>query len=136
MTRNPVPGLVMPSPHNTERQSENNHAVRNWSKSVSPRMLAVDTPLYAPTAAPTPPSDAYLMQGGYQTVAFTAGAGTLTLPKGFPNGVLSFSGNSFSNIIIGLDGFPSLTTIPLYAYQSFVTGYTGNVDVSYHVVGW
>ena len=92
MSRSLIPGLFLPRPHlATADQSLNNDALLRWSKSVSPRMLAVGLPIVG-TNPPTPPSDAYVSQMGRAVVTFTGTDpyfGTMTLPLAFPNGWLS-----------------------------------------------
>ena len=91
----------------------------------------------SPPAAGTGP---FYVQTGYQAVAFSGGAGTLTWPTAFPNGVLGcailpFFGAAYASII-GLNGTASKTSAPLYYYLIGTGLGSGTFDVSYVVYGY
>lgn len=92
-TQNPVPGLILPVPNNVQdpKQNINNQAVIRWAKTVSPRMLAIDTLLQTGGASPIKaPNDAFLMITGAPTIRFEGGGATLNFPEPFPNAIVSF----------------------------------------------
>lgn len=133
MSQNPIPTLVLPSPYDTTQQARNNQALILWSKTISPRMLGVGTPIFAINGAapPAPPSDAYLGFRGGVEVALTSGAGVLTLPVLFPTGWLSLQ----------MTGPGSYTYVTAFAGIQSVsirssTGATGTELVDVDAIGW
>jgi hypothetical protein len=100
-TRQPVPALLLLSPHDDSRTGDNFDSLARWSKTVGPRMLAIGSPIFGSNPPPTP-SDAWLFQRGLVSITFSSGLGTLTLPKAFPNGWLSLQ-------VTNVPGFGYLT---------------------------
>ena len=91
----------------------------------------------SPPAAGTGP---FYVQTGYQAVTFSGGAGTLTWPTAFPNGVLGcailpYFGAAYASII-GLNGTASKTSAPLYYYLIGTGLGSGTFNVSYVVYGY
>lgn len=128
---NPIPPLIMPAPNLAEtRQGDNNNAVLRWSKGVSPIMFGVGDPIVG-SNPPVPPSNAYLGQRGRQLVAFTAGIGTLTFPKAFPNGLLSaMLGGTFV-----VEYNPTGATLGSLPVTTSGIG-TGSAEVDFDLCGW
>lgn len=151
--QNPVPGLSLPGTQEAASNVRNNNTMLRWAKKISPRMLAVDQPLYYPTTAtipnskpPTPPTDAYLEQDGWQSVSFGSGTGILTLPKAFPNGILSaqltvIQQTTLLFVFLVLPWTGTLQEAILAGY-SFTGGAfvaltsPPNIAISYRFLGW
>jgi hypothetical protein len=136
--QNPIPGLsALIGPNSTADSPGNMNALLRWAKTISPRILAADATagessnaaLYCPagTAPPSCPSDAYLLIAGDQAVTFSAGAGLITLPQSFPNGILSAWVGPDSGADLGVwvavdsPAFTALNQLPVYGY-----GYSGS----------
>lgn len=141
MTQSPLPGLILPAPNDPTRIADNLNAILRWSKGLSPLMFGVGVPLVG-TNPPTPPSSAYLEQGGFQPVVFASGVGTLTFPKVFPNGVLCINVN-FADNTAQMDSLTLRTAAPApttaaVGLTGMVNGsaYTGTGYVSYKATGW
>lgn len=135
--QNPVPGLVIGV---NDPPPTVNQAVQQWARQVSPVMYGTGAPLFGTLPVPSAPSNAYLSQMGAAVVAFTSGNGSLTFPRPFPNGVLSFSGiinDTTTTDVVSLSygSGTSLTAIPL-VLNIDATAITLNVTVVFTVVGW
>lgn len=132
MTATPLPTLILPNPQGTTRPADNNNAIIRYTKTVSPRMYAVDGYIYSITGAPPPipPSDVFMMIAGYQVVAFSGGSGTLTFPQTIPNGLVSFVGVSTAGDAVGYSAF-SPTTVTVA-----ITGASTGVGISYQAIVW
>lgn len=131
---NPIPGLVLPSINppliQDPQVSKALQATQTWAKSVSPRMFAVGTAIYAPNGdPPTPPTDAYLGQRGIASVTISSGMGYLTLPEPFPNGWLSLQLTGGGNWAYDLFGVSLQRIQVLYSLNA-------TVDCDFDAVGW
>lgn len=131
MAQNPIPGLTLPGPNAPERLNDNMNAILRWSKGISPRIYGVGTPIVG-SNPPTPPSDAYLLQRGRQSVVFSGGLsdGVLTLPMAFPNGWLSLQLNGSTTFNYETSG-ATLQTINVHS-----TIGTGTFTVDFDALGW
>jgi hypothetical protein len=86
-----LPGLFVDVSSSANTQA-NNRRVVTWSRTVSPLMFGVSTPMLGTLPVPPVPQNCYLMQTGTPEMTFSSGAATWTFPNPFPNGVLSVVG--------------------------------------------
>lgn len=137
MARNPIPALALTGKNKPERQGDTNQAIELWAHTVSPRIYAVDTPIVGTISGKLiPPSDAFLLIAGLQAVVFSAGLGTLTLPKPFPNGWLSLElTNANTNWLGFVVAGATLDAISVTC-ENAAGSVTGTQTVSYEAIGW
>ena len=133
MAQNPIPGLSLPGRYDPASTPQNSQALQIWSRTVSPRMLGVGSPIFSNTGAapPTPPTDAYLAFRGLVAVTFSGGSGTLTLPVTYPNGWLSLQMNGVSPMSYTTSG-ATINTVAI----TVLSGATGSIEVDVDAVGW
>ena len=123
----------MPGRYNPESTPQNSQAIQLWSKTVSPRMYGVGSPIFSigGVAPPTPPSDAYLAFRGLVSVTFSGGSGTLTLPVTYPNGWLSLQMNGVSPMSYTTSG-ATINTVAV----TVLSGASASIEVDVDTVGW
>lgn len=138
-TANPVPALFISPNTETDPITEMNmQRIFLWSKQVSPVMLATGASLAGILPIPAAPQNCYLSQGGSQTVTITGGAGTVTFPQPFPNGVLcvlpTLQGSSAAAVTYYIG---AVTTVDFVIYVTVAgSAFTGTSTVNFFAIGW
>lgn len=104
-------------------------------RQVAP-FLDIGTVMAGSGASETSHTQAFKWQGGKATISFSAGAGTLTFPTSFPNGLIGFAANALAAGDVTLTwSAASASTVTLFCAVAGVAR-TGNTDVSYIAIGW
>lgn len=86
---------------------------------------------------PTGSAGGFIIQAGFSNVTFSSGAGTLTFPNSFPNGVLTVVGNvnssGNSDVLTFAGNTTAQITVGMFRNNS---GFTGSVPIQYIAIGF